>query len=407
LIQLNRKYLPLIENNTRYFIITGGRGSAKSFSASLLFTKLCIEEPQRILFTRYTMVAAHLSIIPEFIEKIKLYNADNLFKINKTEIVNETINSSIIFKGIKTSSGDQTANLKSLQGVTTWVLDEAEELNDESTFDKIDFSIRTKGLQNRVVLIMNPSTKEHWIYKRFFEAKGVQEGFNGIKDDTTYIHTTYLDNYNNLDESFLKQVEQVKVLQPEKFKHIILGGWLNKAEGVIFTNWRIGEFDNTIPSVFGQDYGFSIDPSVLVNVAIDKSKRIIYVNECFCKPFMTTTDIEIENKRYAGDKLIIGDNSEGRLIEEIRRKGVNIKETVKIAVSSGIALMQDYEIVVTETSLNIIKELNNYSWSDKKSGTPIDLYNHCIDAIRYSVVYQLDNPNIKRMQPRGFGMKRN
>jgi phage terminase large subunit len=407
LIQLNRKYLPLIENNTRYFIITGGRGSAKSFSASLLFTKLCIEEPQRILFTRYTMVAAHLSIIPEFIEKIKLYNADNLFKINKTEIVNETINSSIIFKGIKTSSGDQTANLKSLQGVTTWVLDEAEELNDESIFDKIDFSIRTKGLQNRVVLIMNPSTKEHWIYKRFFEAKGVQEGFNGIKDDTTYIHTTYLDNYNNLDESFLKQVEQVKVLQPEKFKHIILGGWLNKAEGVIFTNWRIGEFDTTIPNVFGQDYGFSIDPSVLVNVAIDKSKRIIYVNECFCKPFMTTTDIEIENKRYAGDKLIIGDNSEGRLIEEIRRKGVNIKETVKIAVSSGIALMQDYEIVVTETSLNIIKELNNYSWSDKKSGTPIDLYNHCIDAIRYSVVYQLDNPNIKRMQPRGFGMKRN
>lgn len=405
MIQLNSKYLPLIQNNTRYFIITGGRGSAKSFSASLLFTKLCIEEPQRILFTRYTMVAAHLSIIPEFLEKIKLFNADSLFKINKTEIVNERVDSSIIFKGIKTSSGDQTANLKSLQGVTTWVLDEAEELLDETIFDKIDFSIRTKGLQNRVVLIMNPSTKEHWIYKRFFESKGVNEGFNGIKDDTTYIHTTYLDNINHLDESFLKQVEQVKLTQPEKYRHIILGGWLNKAEGVVFTNWRIGEFDNSIPNVFGQDYGFSIDPSVLVNVAIDKGKRIIYVNECFCKPFMTTTDIEIENKRYAGNKLIIGDNSEGRLIEEIRRKGVNIKETVKIAVSSGIALMQDYEIVVTENSLNIIKELNNYSWSDKKSGTPIDAYNHTIDAIRYSVVYQLDNPNIKRMTPRGFGMK--
>ena len=405
MIQLNSKYLPLIQNNTRYFIITGGRGSAKSFSASLLFTKLCIEEPQRILFTRYTMVAAHLSIIPEFLEKIKLFNADSLFKINKTEIVNERVDSSIIFKGIKTSSGDQTANLKSLQGVTTWVLDEAEELLDESIFDKIDFSIRTKGLQNRVVLIMNPSTKEHWIYKRFFESKGVNEGFNGIKDDTTYIHTTYLDNINHLDESFLKQVEQVKLTQPEKYKHIIMGGWLNKAEGVVFTNWRIGEFDNSIPNVFGQDYGFSIGPSVLVNVAIDKGKRIIYVNECFCKPFMTTTDIEIENKRYAGNKLIIGDNSEGRLIEEIRRKGVNIKETVKIAVSSGIALMQDYEIVVTENSLNIIKELNNYSWSDKKSGTPIDAYNHTIDAIRYSVVYQLDNPNIKRMTPRGFGMK--
>lgn len=407
MIQLNRKYLPLINNDTRYYVITGGRGSAKSFSASLLFTKLCIEEPQRILFTRFTMVAAHLSIIPEFIEKIKLFNADNLFKINKTEIVNETVNSSIIFKGIKTSSGDQTANLKSLQGVTTWVLDEAEELLDELTFDKIDFSIRTKGIQNRVVLIMNPATKEHWIYKRFFENKGVNEGFNGVKDDTTYIHTTYLDNINHLDESFLKQVEQVKLNQPEKFKHIIMGGWLNKAEGVVFTNWSIGEFDSSIPNVFGQDYGFSIDPSVLINTAIDKVKKRIYVNECFCKQAMTTTDIEVENKRYANTKLIIGDSSEPRLIDELKRKGLNIKGAVKGegSVSGGIAMMQDYEIVVTETSLNIIKELNNYSWSDKKSGTPIDAYNHTIDAIRYAVMFQLVNPEIKRMTPRGFGMK--
>lgn len=354
------------------------------------------------------MVAAHLSIIPEFIEKIKLFNADSLFKINKTEIINETIGSSIIFKGIKTSSGDQTANLKSLQGVTTWVLDEAEELNDESIFDKIDFSIRTKGIQNRVVLIMNPSTKEHWIYKRFFEGKGVNEGFNGVKDDTTYIHTTYLDNINNLDTSFLNQVEQVKLNQPDKFKHIILGGWLNKAEGVVFTNWSIGEFDNSIPNVFGQDYGFSIDPSVLVNVAIDKKLKRIYVNECFCKQAMTTTDIELENKRHAGNKLIIGDNSEPRLIDELKRKGLNIKGAVKGegSVSGGIAMMQDYEIVVTETSLNIIKELNNYSWSDKKSGTPIDAYNHTIDAIRYAVMFQLVNPEIKKMRPLGFGVER-
>jgi len=405
LIQLNRKYLPLIENDTRYYILTGGRGSAKSFSASLLFTKLCIEEPQKILFTRFTMVAAHLSIIPEFIEKIDILNANRFFNITKNEIINSKAKSSIIFKGIKTSSGDQTANLKSLQGVTTWVLDEAEELQDESTFDKIDFSIRTKGIKNRVVLIMNPATKEHWIYKRFFESKGVQEGFNGIKDDTTYIHTTYLDNINNLDGSFLNQVEQLKVNNPLKFKHIILGGWLNKAEGVIFNNWSIGSFDYNIPNVFGQDYGFSIDPSVLINVAIDKINKKIYVDECFCKPGMTTSDIEIENKRHANDKLIIGDSSEPRLIDELKRKGINIKGAVKGegSVSGGIAMMQDYEIVVTENSLNIIKELNNYSWSDRKSGTPNDLFNHTLDAIRYSVMYQLVNPVIKRMKPMGFG----
>ena len=399
MIQINRKYLPIISNNTRYYIVTGGRGSAKSFSVSTLLTKQCIEEPQRILFTRYTMVAAHLSIIPEFIEKINLFNANDLFKITKTEIINEDTKSSIIFKGIKTSSGDQTANLKSLQGVTTWVLDEAEELRDENIFDKIDYSIRQVGIQNRVILIMNPSTKEHWIYKRFFESVGVPDGFNGVKNDVTYIHTTYLDNINHLDKSFLKQVELLKVNNNIKYNHIILGGWLNRAEGVIFNNWRIGEFDRNIPSVFGQDYGFNIDPSTLVNVAIDKSRRIIYVDECYCKPFMTTSDIEEANKRYAGNKLIIGDNSEGRLIEEIRRKGVNIKETIKIPIVNGIALMQDYEIVVTENSINVIKELNNYSWSDKKSGTPIDMHNHCIDAIRYSVFFQLDKENFKRLKP--------
>lgn len=408
MIQLNRKYLPLINNDTRYFVLTGGRGSAKSFSTSLLLTKLSIEEPQKILYTRYTMVAAHLSIIPEFIEKINLYGANDLFKINKTEIVNESIGSSIIFKGIKTSSGDQTASLKSLQGITTWVIEEAEELLDEATFDKIDLSLRSKGIQLRVIIILNPATKEHWIYKRFFEGKGVNEGFNGIKDDTTYIHTTYLDNITNLDKSFLSQVEQIKINQPDKFKHIIMGGWLNKAEGVIFTNWEIGGFDNSIPNIFGQDYGFSIDPSVLINVAIDKSKKIIYVNECFCKPGMTTSDIEIENKRYCNNKLIIADSAEPRLIDELNRKGLNIKAAVKGegSVSGGIAMMQDYKIVVTETSYNIIKELNNYSWSDKKSGTPIDAYNHTIDAIRYSVMYQLVNPEVKRQKPISFGVIR-
>ncbi len=77
------------------------------------------------------MTSAHLSIIPEFQEKIDLMELNSAFEVNKTEIVNKISKSEIIFRGIKTSSGDQTANLKSLQGITTWILDEAEELTDE------------------------------------------------------------------------------------------------------------------------------------------------------------------------------------------------------------------------------------------------------------------------------------
>jgi phage terminase large subunit len=394
LVTLNDKYKNL-GSDSRYFIVTGGRGSSKSFSVTSFLLLLTYEQGHVILFTRYTLVSAHISIIPEFIEKIELMEMQSNFVITKDEIINTVTGSKIIFKGIKTSSGTQTANLKSLQGVTTWVLDEAEELTDEDTFDKIDLSIRHKTKQNRVILILNPTTKEHFIYNRFFESKGIQEGSTLTKNDTTYIHTTYLDNIENLSKSFLDQIEQIKSHRPEKFKHQIMGGWLDKAEGVIFTNWSIGEFVNTGTNVFGQDYGFSNDPSTLVETSIDRANRKIYIKLHLYQTGLTTSDLYEINKRVAGDSLTIADSAEPRLINELRAKGLNILEAVKGqgSVTHGISILQDYDLVIDPESIELHKELNNYSWLEKKSKTPIDNFNHAIDAIRYAVTYQLENPN--------------
>src|SRR5690606_4287177 len=146
------------------------------------------------LFTGWAMVSAQISIIPEFIGRRERLNKFDVFVINQTEIVNQRIGSKIIFRAIKTSQGTATANLKSISGVTTWVLDEAEELHDQDVFDKINLSIRTKNTPNRVILIMNPSFRSHWIYEDWFKI--------GKRSDTTYIHTSYLDNIHNLDKSF-------------------------------------------------------------------------------------------------------------------------------------------------------------------------------------------------------------
>ena len=383
MITLKYKYKPLFENDTRYFIITGGRGSSKSFGVGTFTNLLSFEKGHKILFTRQTMTSAHLSIIPEFQEKIDLMQVNHFFEVNKSEIKNNVSKSEIIFRGIKTSSGDQTANLKSLQGVTTWILDEAEELTDELTFDKINLSIRQKGKQNRVILILNPATKEHWIYKRFFEDAGVEAGFNGIKNDVTYIHTTYLDNIDNLDESFIKEVESLKDKNPNKYKHQILGGWLNKAEGVVYDNWRIGDYVNTGYNYFGQDFGFSVDPTTLVECSINQLKKQIYVREHLYKSGLKTSEIAVENKRYAGKSLIIADSAEPRLIAELKIQGCNIKGIEKPKIIDRVALLQDWEIIVDPSSTNIIKELNNYVWHDKKSQTPIDDYNHTLDPIGY------------------------
>lgn len=394
MIKKHPKHWNKLINPTRYFIITGGRGSGKSFEVGRFATLLSFEKGHKILFTRQTMTSAHLSIIPEFQEKIELLELNHAFDIRKSEIVNLQSGSEIIFKGIKTSSGDQTANLKSLQGVTTWILDEAEELTDESIFDKINFSIRQKGKQNRVILILNPSTKEHWIYKKFFEQVGIQEGFNGQKDNITYIHTTYKDNIENLDPSFLHEVEQVKINNPKKYEHVILGGWLDKAEGVVFTNWKFGEFNpDNLQTSFGMDFGFSIDPDTLTEVAIDNTKKKLYVKQHIYQNKLKTHELCQLVKSITNEKLIVADSSESRLIEDMKNYGINVVGVKKGTIESGIVRMQDFEIIVEQNSHDIAKEFNNYVYLNRVGKLYIDAYNHAIDGIRYNVIHHLDNPN--------------
>ena len=393
-VQLNDKYVPLFTDKSRYFVVTGGRGSGKSFGITVFLLNLTYEAGHKVLFTRFTLTSAAASIIPEFIEKIELMGVDSDFRITKDEIINLTTGSSIMFKGIRTSSGNQTAALKSLSGVTTFVLDEAEELTDEDTFSKIDFSIRSNTKQNRVVLILNPTTKEHWIYQRFFMYPNFKSGTNGSKNDVTYIHTTFEDNKKNLSKSYLEQLYDLKRRDVIKFEHQILGGWLNKAEGTIITNWKVGHFVQTDLMCYGQDFGFSTDITSLVKVAVDKDTRSVYVKGIYGKTNLSTSDIAYRNKTECGTDLIICDSAEPRLISELKNMGLNIKPTIKKkgSILSGIALMQDYQIIVDRESEGVIREINNYVWHEKNE-RPIDKFNHYIDAIRYSLMYLLQGVN--------------
>tara|TARA_R100000773_G_scaffold2700_2_gene3433 strand:- start:294 stop:1505 length:1212 start_codon:yes stop_codon:yes gene_type:complete len=394
-LNLNPKYQSLFQTKDRYVVITGGRGSGKSFAVTVFLALLTYEKNNRVLFTRYTMTSASMSIIPEFVEKLNLMGVIENFEVTKYEIKNKVTGSSIYFSGIKTASGDQTAKLKSISGVNTFVLDEAEELMEEDNFDKIDYSIRSKISTNRVLLILNPTTKEHWVYQRFFQNRGIADGFNGSKDGVTYIHTTYLDNEEHLSESFVNQVKEMKVRRPQKYQHQIMGGWLQKAEGVVFEDWQIGQFNRDIPiSCFGLDIGFARDESVLTEVAVDKLRKIIWVKEHFYKKGLVTSNIYDLCLRYAGKRLIVVDSSEPRLIAELNSRGLNCTATVKKkgSIVTGIALMQDYNINLDGE--NLVKEFNNYVW-DIRGVKPRDAYNHGVDAMRYAVEYLLLRSNPK------------
>lgn len=401
-IKVSDKFQPLfnLPKDVHTFILTGGRNSQKSFAASLASVSACINYNHRVLYSRYTNASLRDSIYTEVEEKIDMLNIRDSFSLDRDRIQSFFNKSKIVFKGLKAGSKMQTANLKGLKDFSMWILDEAEELTDEDIYNKISLSIRgnkpSDDHRNVKILILNPSSKEHFVYKRYFENAGVKDGWNGIKNGVCYIHTTYMDCLEFTPQESIDTFEYIKKTNPRKYEHVVLGGWLDKADGVVFENWTYGEFNpNKLQTSFGQDFGFSIDPTTLIEVAIDKKRKRIYVKEHLYKPKLTTTQISIINKDRAGRGLIIADSAEPRLIAELRANGCNIKETEKGqgSISAGIALMQDFEIIVDPDSINIAKELNNYVYADKGSKLYVDDFNHAIDAIRYNVFFHLSNPN--------------
>lgn len=422
-IKISTKYEPLFKwlscdiesqlHNVDTVIITGGRYSQKSFAVGLFSCIAAKDFNHRVLYTRYTLSSAEDSIIPEFNEKIELLNCYDSFEVTKDRINGVYNQSKIVFKGIKTSSGNQTANLKSLKNFSLFVLEEAEEMPSFENWDKIKKSIRALDVRNLNILLLNPTTKENWIYKELFESNGIAEGFNGVKDNILFIHSEYRDMerefipdniwfdfedkrkayviYESTKPADREQLPYQIIKKWSYFKHVILGGWLDKAEGVIFTNWQLGLFEEHSVPIFGQDFGFSTDPTTLIKTSIDKKRKRIFLKECLYQTRLTTSEISEIDLAHAGESLIIADSAEPRLITELQAKGCNIQPAVKGpgSVSAGLAIMLDWELIIDPSSINLIKELNNYAWSDKKSSTPVDLFNHLIDAVRYAIQHQL------------------
>ncbi len=169
-------------------------------------------------------------------------------------------------------------------------------------------------------------------------------------------------------------------------------GELGKLEGAILPNWRYGEFNNSLPYGFGCDFGFN-DPDVLIKVAIDRSKKIIYADEKIYKEGNSADQLrQLIALHAVRNDLIIADCADARMIAELKRYfNINPVNKKKWTVAEALKIMQDYEIIITETSYDLAKELNNYIWNDRKAGIPIDDYNHAIDAVRYIFQYLHNN----------------
>lgn len=410
---INHKiYYPLYTDKEHFILlITGGRGSGKSYGVATFIERLTFELKRKmpgissfqrdaiihkILYTRYTMVSANISVIPEFAEKVEADGTSRFFRSTKTDIVNVSTGSRIMFRGIKTSSGNQTAKLKSIHGITTFVCDEAEEWTSEREFETIAFSIRQPGIQNRIIIIMNPTDSNHFIYQKYIKDTHRIEYYDGVPvqisthPQVLHIHTTYLDNKDNLSEEFIKSAQEMKERDPERYGHIFMGRWADVAEGAVFKKWGIvNEFPQNAKKVaLGLDFGYTHDPSAAIKCGIVGND--LYLDEQFYDPGMSINAL-VKGLKDAG-LFVYADSADPRLIDEIGNGGIIIYPVAKPAGSiiAGIERMKGFDnIYVTKRSVNLQQELRNYVWAKDKDGNyinePEDHDNHAIDAVRYYV----------------------
>ncbi len=244
----------------------------------------------------------------------------------------------------------------------------------QTTFDQLE--VRTK---ERIYLDYNP-VHEFWIHH-----------IMSYRDDYDYIHSTYKDN-DLLDERIIKAIEQRKHI--ENWWRVYGKGETGQLEGLVFNNWQqVAAFpDDCKWEIYGLDFGYSNDPTAIIRMGYYDGA--LYIDELLYQTGLTNSEVAnfIKNNDIG---QIIADSAEPKSIEEIYRYGINIRgaEKGKDSIIYGISLLQEYPLKVTKRSTNLIKELRNYSWQTDKEGKqinkPIDMWNHCIDAIRYAAMYQV------------------
>lgn len=235
----------------------------------------------------------------------------------------------------------------------------------------------------------NPEAFEHWLYDSVLP-----------RDDVSYLKTTFLDN------PFISKNERRKILSydpgnpdnvrqgtADEFNWKVYGlGERAAREGAVFKNWKKGEFDESLPYIYGLDFGFSPDPDVMVKMAVDEKRKRCYWQQVFRYNELHTPELIGHIRKGIGDvdDLIIADCAEKRMIDEIRQDDdlfpINIKKCRKGAdsVRSGIKRMMAYEHIVHPDSKDLHNEFNNYVWNSKKAGVPQKGYDHGIDAGRYA-----------------------
>jgi phage terminase large subunit len=356
------KNLDAYQSGAYLIINQGGQGSSKTYSILQLLYLIAKKEAKRITVASYALPHLKQGAMADFDKILDSFGENPGALKNISESTYYIGKSSIEFFGIE-------GNIAKAHGPRRDILF-INEANRKITYEVYDqLSTRTQG---SVFVDFNPD-------QEFFIHEKVIPNFSHV-----LIKSTYLDN-PWLPERELKNILSKKDKPGfENWWKVYGMGEIGKLEGAIFTNWRYGEFDNSLPYGFGLDFGFN-DPDAMSKIAVNHRAKKMYWDEKIYKEGNSFDQLRLQVASHCTrNDAITADCADARMINELRKYfNISPVNKAKWTVAEALKMMQDYEHIITETSYNLAKEFNNYIWNDKKAGIPIDGFNHLIDGGRY------------------------
>ena len=374
-IQSNIVFEHLNNLSKKILVEQGGTRSGKTYNILLwlIFNYCNANTGKTVTICRKTFPAVRGTVMRDFFEILKEY--DLYFEELHSKSTNEYF---INGNRIEFISLDQPQKIRGRKRDLLFI-NECNELNYED-FQQLIF----RTIDN-IILDFNPSEEFHWIYDKVL-----------TREDVEFYQTSYKDN-PFLPQTLIDEIERLRDTD-ENYWRVYGLGERGQSRSLVYSFKTTKDIPATAKLLGrGLDFGFSNDSTAVVETYVEGNN--MYVRELLYRTGMTNQDIARELERIGLDRRdeIWADSAEPKSIEEIYRMGWNIKKTFKGAINIGIDMVRRHNLYVTEDSVNTIKELRNYKYVEDKNGNltnkPIDLFNHSLDALRYSIVNKLSRPN--------------
>ena len=371
--------LPLLEP-ARYKGAWGGRGSGKSHAfAELMIEEHIIDPKRRSVCVREIQKSLNQSVKRLLETKIEAMNAGAYFEVQDSVIKSKKGDGAIIFQGMQNHTAD---SIKSLEGYDCAWVEEAQSLS-QTSLDLLRPTIR------------KPNSELWFTWNPRQESDPVDFLLRGPEPpaSATVIKVNFGEN-PWFPDVLREEMEYDKRRDPDKYQHVWMGQYLRNSNSRVFRNWKIDDFEAPQEAVhrLGADWGFSVDPTVLVRCHI--IGRTLYIDyEAYMVGCEIVNTPELFMQVPEAEKWpIVADSARPETISHMKRNGFpKIMTAVKgpKSVEEGIEFLKNYDIVVHPRCIHTIDELSLYSYkSDPLTGRILpqleDKKNHVIDALRYA-----------------------